>query len=78
MRGGGKLIIYDPFWQTLKSKHISTYMLIQKHGMSSSTLSRLRNNAPITTTTLNDLCKFLDCPVTDILKYVPEDNETAD
>lgn len=67
------MILYDPFWQTLKDKKISTYALIQKHGMSSSTLSRLRNNAPITTTTLNDLCRFLDCSVEDILKYVPEE-----
>lgn len=66
------MITYEPFWITLKTKGISTYALIEKHGMSSSTLSRLRRNEPITTTTLNDLCTYLDCPVEHILKFTPD------
>lgn len=65
------MIVFDPFWNTLKKKNISTYTLINKYKISSSTISRLRNNKPISTTTLDDLCRYLDCQVSDILKYIP-------
>lgn len=65
------MIVFDPFWNTLKKKNISTYTLINKYKISSSTISRLRNNKPISTTTLDDLCRYLDCQVSDILKYTP-------
>lgn len=65
------MIVFDPFWKTIKEKNITTYVLITKYKISSSTISRLRNNKPISTTTLDDLCKYLDCQVSDILKYIP-------
>lgn len=64
------MIIYDPFWKTLKKKNISTYVLINEYKVSSSTINRLRHNMPVSTTTLNDLCEFLDCNISDILEYV--------
>lgn len=64
------MIIYDPFWKTLEQKNISTYVLINKYKMSSSTINRLRHNQPISTTTLDDLCRFLECNVSDIIEYV--------
>lgn len=66
------MIIYTPFWETLKRKGISTYTLINKHNISSSLISRLRNNQGISTNTLNDLCRILDCRVEEILQYTPE------
>lgn len=63
------MIVYDPFWKTLERKKISTYALIAKHGFSGSTIDRLKHNKPITTTTINDLCRVLDCSVGDILEY---------
>lgn len=68
------MIIYTPFWETLKKKNMSTYTLIHKHNMSSSTINRLRHNKPISTTTLNDLCNFLNCQISDIVEYVYDEN----
>lgn len=65
------MIIYAPFWETLKSSSESTYTLIKTHHISSSTIDKLRKNKPITTTTLNDLCRILNCRVEDIVVYVP-------
>ena len=65
------MIIYDPFWKTLQNKNISTYTLIHSYKVSSSTISRLRNNQGINTNTLDDLCKILECKVEDILEYRP-------
>ena len=69
------MITYDPFWTTLRSSAESTYTLINKHHISSSTIDKLRKNKPINTTTLNDLCRILDCPVEKILCYVPSDED---
>lgn len=65
------MIIYDRFWETLCTSPESTYTLIKNHHISSSTIDKLRKNRPITTTTLNDLCRILNCRVEDVLEYVP-------
>ena len=66
------MISYEPFYRTLQKKNISTYKLINQFGISRSLLDRLKHNKPISTVTLNDLCRFLDCRVEDILVYIDE------
>lgn len=68
------MISFEPFWNTLSSKEVSTYVLIHQYGVSSSTVNRLRHNQPISTVTLNDLCNFLRCDVSDILLFVPDES----
>ena len=46
------MIDYSPFWETLKNSSETTYTLINKHHLSSSTLDKLRNNKPVNTTTM--------------------------
>lgn len=69
------MIDFSPFWQTLKTSTESTYTLINKHHISSSTLDKLRKNKPLNTTTLNDLCRILDCQIQDICQYIPSDTD---
>lgn len=66
------MISYAPLYETMKKKGITTYKLINDYGISRSLLDRLKHNKPITTVTLNDLCKILECRVEDILTYVDE------
>lgn len=63
------MISYEPLYETMKKKGMTTYKLINDHGISRSLLDRLKHNKPITTVTLNDLCKILDCRVEDIIIY---------
>ena len=63
------MIVYDPFWRTLKDRNQSTYTLINKHGISSATIDRIRKGQGITTQKIDDLCKILDCRVEDIIEY---------
>lgn len=67
------MIVYTPLWDTMKKRGISTYALINKYNISSSTINRLRHNMGVTTQLINDLCVILDCKVEDIMKY--ENNE---
>ncbi|MBE6581817.1 MAG: helix-turn-helix transcriptional regulator [Ruminococcaceae bacterium] len=66
------MISYEPLYETMKKKGITTYKLINEYGISRSLLDRLKHNKPITTVTLNDLCKILTCRVEDILIYIEE------
>ena len=66
---------YEPFWNTLKERNISTYQLINKQGILPDTIQRLRSGRPITTTTINTLCMVIGCTVDQIMEYVPEENE---
>ncbi len=66
------MISYEPFYNTIKEKNISTYKLINTYGVSRSLIDRLKHNKPISTVTINDLCVMLDCKVDDILIYVKE------
>lgn len=69
------MIEYSPFWKTLKQSKESTYTLINTYHISSSTIDKLRKNKPLNTTTINDLCRILDCDVQDICHYIPSDED---
>lgn len=65
------MISYRPFWATLRSSGESTYTLIKNHHISSSTIDKLRKNRPVNTTTINDLCRIMNCRVEQIMEYIP-------
>lgn len=67
------MIVYSPFWETLRKSNESWYSLTKIHKISSSTMNRLKHNRDVTTKTLNDLCRILDCQIKDIVMYVPSD-----
>ena len=63
------MITYEPLYKTMKEKGITTYKLINTYGISRSLIDRLKHNTPITTVTIDDLCKILCCGVDGILEY---------
>lgn len=70
------MISYEPLYRTMKEKNITTYKLVTKYNISRSLLDRLKHNRPISTVTLNDLCRIFNCRVEDILVYTDEDPAT--
>lgn len=66
------MISYQPFYETLFKKGITEYHLIFKQGLSANTLHRMKHGEAISTKTLNVLCEILDCKVSDIIEYVPD------
>lgn len=67
------MITFEPLWETLKTKGISQYRLIKEYKISTGQLDRLRKNGNVSTYTLSQLCKILDCELSDIAKYQKED-----
>ena len=66
------MVSYAPFFRTLKEKNISIYALVQKKGINANTINCIKKGKSITTYTLNNLCKALDCQIFDIIEYIPD------
>lgn len=66
------IITYEPLWDTLKRKGISTYVLIKDYSFSKGTLDSLKHNRNISTATLNDICNMLNCDISDVIKFTPD------
>ena len=73
VKGARTVIRYDPLWKTMAKKKAATYTLRVTFGMSHTTAQRLQSNLPVTTHTLDKLCKSLDCRLEDLAEYVPDD-----
>ena len=63
------MIVYDKLWETMKKKNVSQYKLLKEFGYSRGQLYRLRKNQNVSTYTLDQLCKILDCELSDIAEY---------
>ncbi len=65
------MIIYDRLWKIMQEQSVSQYRL-HAEGISNSTLTRLRRNEPISTETIDKLCRILQCDVENIMEYKEE------
>ena len=68
-----RMISYRPFYETLFKKGITEYQLIFKQGLSANTLHRMKHGEAISTKTLNVLCEILNCSVSEVIEYVPDE-----
>lgn len=67
------MLSYTPFFETIKEKQISLYYLRTRHGISNGTFYRMRRGKWLSTRTINDFCRILDCRVEEIMVYVPDE-----
>lgn len=63
------MIVYTPLWEAMKRKRFTTYTLREKYKISGSTVQRLKKNMSVSTNTLNDLCRLLDCQLYEVAEY---------
>lgn len=66
------MISYAPLCKTLEQKGMSTYTLRIKFEISGSTVKLLRKNVSASTNTLDDLCKLIDCSLSDFAEYAED------
>jgi len=67
------MISYARLWDTMALRGATTYTLQVKGGISSSTVRRLKAGESVTTNTLDALCRILNCDITDIVQYTPDE-----
>nr|DAV54226.1 MAG TPA: Cro/C1-type HTH DNA-binding domain protein [Caudoviricetes sp.] len=63
------MIIYKDILQKLKDAGYNTTRLRREKLLPQSTITRLRNNDPITTETLGVICHLTGLPVEDLIEY---------
>ncbi|MBP3673383.1 MAG: helix-turn-helix transcriptional regulator [Oscillospiraceae bacterium] len=66
------MISYEPLWKTMQEKGITTYSLINTHGINPRTVHNLKHNQSITMFTLERLCQILDCQAESIVRFETE------
>ena len=62
-------ISYEPLWETMKQKNITTYTLINKYNVGSKTVYNLKHNKSVTMYTLSRLCEILNCTPNDVVRF---------
>lgn len=71
------MISYEPLWEMMEKRNITTYTLITKHGINPRTINNLRHDRGITVYTLERLCEILECTPNDVIKFVPEQRDSS-
>ena len=69
------MISYRPLWKTMKRKSATTYTLRNKgkpYNVSGSTIKQIQECKPISTNSIDTICKILDCDILDIIEYIPD------
>ena len=63
------MVSYEPLWETMKARGVTTYTLIEKHRIPSKTIYNLKHNKNITTATIENLCNILKCTPNDVFTF---------
>ena len=58
---------YEPLWNTMKDKGISTYKLINTYTFNKGTLYHLKRGDNVNIATLAALCQILECRIEDVV-----------
>lgn len=66
------MISYEPLFKTMAKKNITSYALFKK-GFAKSTYYSIQKGNSISTNTVNQLCKLLQCRVSDVIEFINED-----
>lgn len=71
------MIIYQDILGKLAACGWPTTRLQKEREISNGTIIQIRAGRPITTTTIDTICRLCDCQPGEILKYVPDPGEQA-
>ena len=63
------MISYEPLWETMRARNITTYTLINRHNINPRTINNLKHNKSITMDTLEKLCVILKCSPNDVVRF---------
>ncbi len=64
---------YDKLFALMQTKGVKKYDLRQ-NGIYAAVVDKLIKNANVDVTTINKLCKLLNCQPGDIMEYIPDSN----
>ncbi|MDO4746457.1 MAG: helix-turn-helix transcriptional regulator [Bacillota bacterium] len=59
---------YEPLWETMRNRGVSTYQLTVKRDFNRGTLHNIKHGENVTLETLTELCEILDCRIEDVVR----------
>lgn len=62
------MISYKPLFKLLLEKDITKTQLRESVGFSTTALAKMSKNEPIALTTIENICKYLNCRVEDVIE----------
>lgn len=72
-REGYMPVSYNSLWKLLIDKNMKKIDLIQRIGISSSTLAKMSKGEHVSLSILGKICESLDCDFGDLINYVKEE-----
>lgn len=63
------MMSFEPLWETMKQKGITTYKLTNNYNVSRGTLDNLKHDRNVTLITVERMCEILDCNVENVVVY---------
>lgn len=69
------MIRFVDIMQKLADHGYSSYELRRKKILSEGTMTRLRNEEPITTVTIDTVCRLCECQPGDLMSWEPDPEE---
>lgn len=72
------MISYMSFWNTLEQKNISTYKLMKEALIAPTTIQRMRKNESISVRSIDEICQYLNCQITDVIEIIPDGTEVPE
>ena len=67
------MIVFKNILRQLSDAGWSSYRLLKEKQLPNSVITRLRHNDPITTNTVDTICRLLHCQPNDIMEYIEVD-----
>ena len=71
-KGCLRVISYEPLFRTMKEKGVTSYRL-GKLGFPLSNFYAMKHGDNVSTHTINQLCRLLNCRVQDVMEYIDEE-----
>ena len=69
------MISYNPLWKTLIDRGIKRTALANSIGISPTIITSMGKNASVSMSTIDKICRYLNCRVEDVVECVPDPDE---
>lgn len=62
---------YNPLWKLLIDKNLSKTELRTSCNITKQTLADMNKNKYVSLKTLDKICKYMNCNISDVIEYIP-------
>lgn len=72
------MIVFADIMQLLARSGWSSYRIRRERVLSEGTMTRIRNGQPITTETIDTICRLCGCQPGDLIRWAPDAQEARE